>query len=566
MAHPTTQGISLRGIGSSGASRTLVLWDSVPANDPFGGWVYWTQFIPMEMSRVEVSRGAATSLFGDRAMTGAIGIFSRQPERLRLLGGFEAGNRNTEHATLGVSNVWGLAAISGAARAFQTDGYYIVPAANRGSVDRFAGVRFVTGDVHLDHYTSLGNFYFRTNILAEDRKNGTILTHNSPSLGTVALRWEREWRHDTLSIMGFHTREGFHSSFSAVSADRNRETLSYLQTVPSNGVGGSALWQHHRSRFDFTGGADVNRVEGTSTDHLTPTGLRIGGGTQLQNGVFAQANASFGPARLFAGLRYSTVNQESSVPSLAAGLDTHFASPSAGFVLGHRRLRARGSVYRGFRAPTLNELFREFRVGNTSTLANPALRPETVWGAEAGIDWVGESSTLRVTGYRNSLDRLITNITLSQSPTAIVRQRANAAAAVSRGFETEFLHRYRDLTADFEYLFVESRYATGFWVAQVPKHQGAATVSYLHGGTMASVAVRSTSYQFDDDLNTLRFRLAGYAVLQFIARRHLVKSLSAEAAVDNALDRAFYTAFTPTPNIGMPRLWRVGLRWDGRLR
>ncbi len=566
VAHPTTQGVSLRGIGSSGASRTLVLWDGIPANDPFGGWVYWTQFIPMETSRVEISRGAATSIFGDRAMTGAIGIFTREPERLHLLGGFEAGNRNTQDATLGFSQLWSMVAISGAARAFSTDGYYIVPATNRGSVDRFAGVRFVTGDVHIDHYTTLGNLYVRTNILAEERKNGTILTHNSTSLGTLALRYEREWRHDTLSVMGFHTRQGFHSSFSSVTSDRNRETLSYLQTVPSTGLGGSALWQHHHRRFDLTGGADVNRVEGTSTDHLVPTGLRVGGGTQLQHGVFAQADTSFGPARLFGGLRYSLVSQESSVPSLAAGLDTHFVSPSAGFVLGRRRLRGRGSVYRSFRAPTLNELFREFRVGNTATLANPALRPETIFGGEAGVDWIGESSTFRLTAYRNSLDRLITNVTLAAAPNAIVRQRANAAAAVSRGFEAEFHQRYRDLTADFEYLFVESRYVTGFRVAQVPKHQGAATLSYRRGGTMASVALRSTSYQFDDDLNTLRFRLGGYAVLEMLARRHLVKSLSAEAAEDNALDRTFYAAFTPTPNVGMPRLWRIGLRWDGRVR
>jgi outer membrane receptor for ferrienterochelin and colicin len=37
------------------------------------------------------------------------------------------------------------------------------------------------------------------------------------------------------------------------------------------------------------------------------------------------------------------------------------------------------------------------------------------------------------------------------------------------------------------------------------------------------------------------------------------------AAAENALDRQFYVAFTPTPNTGAPRLWRLGLRWDGRL-
>jgi outer membrane cobalamin receptor len=561
VAHPTTQGISLRGIGSSGASRTLVLWDEVPANDPFGGWVYWTQFIPAETSSIEISRGAATSLFGDRAMTGAIGIFTREAEPLRLFAGYETGNRRTHDAWLGFSNLWRRFAISGAGRAFTTDGYYIVPetfrgARLRGSVDRQAGVRFATGDVHIDAFTNYGNWYGKVNILAEERQNGTVLTHNSTSLGTASLRYEKAFADDTVSVMGFHTREGFHSSFSTVTNNRNTERITFLQRVPSTGVGGSALWNHHKGRWNLLAGADVNRVEGTSTDSIAAGGLRVGGGSQLQHGVFAQVDGAIGPARLFAGFRHSFTGQ-----------DSRFFSPTGGFVIGRRSLRFRGSVYRAFRAPTLNELFREFSVGNTVTRANPALRPETVFGAEVGVDWiVTEGSTFRVTAYRNALDKLITNVTLSSSPTQIVRQRDNAATAVSRGFEAGYRTRYKQWTADFEYLFVESRYDTGLRVAQVPKHQGSGQISFQKGGTLASAGVRSFAYQFDDDLNTLAFRLPGYAVAQLMARQHLVKSLSVEVTVENVLDRTFYAAFTPTPNTGMPRLWRVGLRWDGRLR
>ena len=406
---------------------------------------------------------------------------------------------------------------------------------------------------HLDHYTTQGDLFFKADVLAEDRKNGTTLTHNSTSLGTASLRYEREWRDDSISILGFHTREGFHSSFTAVNARRNTETLTYLQTVPSEAVGGAALWQHHRKTWNLLGGADVNRVEGTATDHLVPTGLRVGGGTQLQHGVFGQADAAVGPARFFAGLRHTF-----------AGGGNRFLSPSAGLVLGRKQVRLRGSVYRAFRAATLNELYREFRVGNTDTLANPNLRPETVFGGEAGADWSSENSSLRVTAFRNSLDRLITNVTLSSAPNLIVRQRANAAAAVSRGFESELRQRHKDFTGELLYLFVESRYVTGFRVAQIPKHQGSARLSYLHRGTMASLGVRTYAYQFDDDLNA--FRLGGYTTVHMMLRQRLVKSFSAEAALDNALDRTFYAAFTPTPNIGAPRLWRLGLRWDGRVR
>jgi outer membrane receptor protein involved in Fe transport len=296
------------------------------------------------------------------------------------------------------------------------------------------------------------------------------------------------------------------------------------------------------------GGADVYRAQGTDTDHLLPTGLRIGGGTQLQHGIYSQADIALGPARLFAGIRHTFT-----------GEDNRFFAPSGGFVLGKKRLRARGSIYRSFRAPTLNELFRQFKTGNTTTLANPALVPETLWGAEAGVDWVGETSTFRVTAYRNELNNLITNVTLSSTPTAIIRQRANAAAAVSHGVEADFRQRFHNMTGELHYLYSESRYVTGFRVAQAPKHQGTAQVLYQRPGTMVSAGVRVFSYQFDDDLN--QFRLPGYATAQLVARQHIVRGLSGEFGLENALNRVFYTAFTPTPNTGSPRLVRVGLRW-----
>jgi len=553
VAHPTTQGISLRGIGSSGASRTLVLWDGIPANDPFGGWVYWTQFVPDEIGRAEISRGAATSAFGEKAMSGAIGLFSRPPERLHLFSQYEFGNENTHDVSAGFSQLWSQFAFSGAARAFTTDGYYIVPERIRGRADTLANVRFVTADLRADRYTSFGDFFFKTSMLAEERRNGTVLTHNSTGLGTISLRYVKEFTSDSISLSGFHTREGFHSTFSSVTADRNTDRLSFTQTVPSDATGGSLIWQHHKSRWNILGGADVDRLGGTSTDHLIPSGERVGGGVQLQHGVYTQADATLGPARFFGGVRHTFTGQNSS-----------FFSPSGGISAGHKRWRARGSVYRSFRAPTLNELYREFRAGNTTTRANPLLQSETLWGAEAGFDYVGERGTMRVTAYRNSMDGLITNVTLSSSPTAIIRQRANAAQAISRGVEADFRERWKNWLGELQYLYVESRYVTGFRVAQIPKHQGIAQLSYTRDGTLASFALRSYAYQFDDDLNV--FRLPGYASAQFVLRQRIVRSLSGEVTLENAFDRIFYTAFTPTPNIGAPRLVKVGLKWDGKLR
>src|ERR1035437_3317047 len=226
-ANPTTQGISLRGIGSSGASRTLVLWDGIPANDPFGGWVYWTQFVPGEIARAEISPGAATSIFGDRAMSGAIGLFSLPAEKLHVLAEYQFGNEGTEDSPAGFGVVWSRVPLSGAPRAFTTDGYFIVPASIRGAADTRANVQFVTGDVRIDHYTSIGDLFFKTSILAEERQNGTAITHNSTGLGTVSLRYAREFTSDSFSLLGFHTRDGFHATFDSVTNNRNTDRLTY---------------------------------------------------------------------------------------------------------------------------------------------------------------------------------------------------------------------------------------------------------------------------------------------------------------------------------------------------
>ena len=73
-ANPTTQGVTLRGLSASGASRTLVLAGGVPLNDPFGGWVYWGRIPQAAIERIEVVRGGLSDLYGADAAGGVINI------------------------------------------------------------------------------------------------------------------------------------------------------------------------------------------------------------------------------------------------------------------------------------------------------------------------------------------------------------------------------------------------------------------------------------------------------------------------------------------------------------
>ena len=135
VANPTTQGVSLRGIGPSGVSRTLVLLDGVPLNDPFGGWVYWSK-VPLEsIERIEVVRGGGSALYGNYALGGVINIITRKPQSTGLQGTLEGGTHDTVHANLQADAVTGPLALALQGDVFSTGGFPIVKADQRGPVD-----------------------------------------------------------------------------------------------------------------------------------------------------------------------------------------------------------------------------------------------------------------------------------------------------------------------------------------------------------------------------------------------------------------------------------------------
>ena len=79
-ANPTAQGVSLRGLGPSGASRTLLLLDGVPLNDPFGGWVAWAKLPREGLAAVEVVPGGGGAAWGNAALGGVLQLLSRERE------------------------------------------------------------------------------------------------------------------------------------------------------------------------------------------------------------------------------------------------------------------------------------------------------------------------------------------------------------------------------------------------------------------------------------------------------------------------------------------------------
>jgi len=224
----------------------------------------------------------------------------------------------------------------------------------------------------------------------------------------------------------------------------------------------------------------------------------------------------------------------------------------------------RGAVYHGFRAPTLNELYRNFSAGSTQTRANPALDPERMTGGDLGV-LVGDArASARITGFWNRLDHAITAITLSSTPTQIIRQRANADRLQSNGVELEGNVRLMSGVSVNAALGVTSVHFTGNTtlrgnrVPQVPSYNFGGGVQYTRQPWTASAQLRVTGAQFEDDLNIFTLRRA--TVVDIFGSRTLARWISAFAAVENAFDSIYDVGRTPVLTIGLPRTARAGVR------
>ncbi len=219
----------------------------------------------------------------------------------------------------------------------------------------------------------------------------------------------------------------------------------------------------------------------------------------------------------------------------------------------------------GSRGPTINELYRPFRVGNTFTRANPLLEPEDVRGFEAGVSRPLGRSTVRVLGFWSRVDDAIVNVTLSSSGGVITRERQNAARIRARGVELEPEARvgaalvfYGRLEAYTDSVFTAGP-LDGLRVPQVPRWHHAVGGRGVIGAARWSAEWRFIDEQFDDDRN--QFPLDESSMLDARLGWMLTRKIEVFGAIENLLDEEQDVGRTPIRTIGLPRTSRVGLRF-----
>jgi outer membrane receptor protein involved in Fe transport len=592
-ANPTAQGVSLRGVGASGASRAVVMNDGIPLNDPFGGWIYWGRVPRESVERVEVVQGGQSNLYGSDALGGAINLLERSPRDTTIAIEASMGNETTPETSMflaGRHRGWGGKL---GFESFYTDGYILVDDDQRGIVDTKAGSFHQTANLAVERLLGgdRGRVFAGGGWFQEERRNGTPLQTNQTQIRE--LRAGFDWQSPlagSFAARGYGGNQVLDQDFSAIAADRNSETLTRSQRVPAGQSGFTFQWSRAAGpRQTLVAGVDGRQVHGASDELVFVAGQltsAVGaGGRQGTVGVFLQDLIQITPRWLvtlgFRQDRWNHSDAQSTTRSFATGATTVTVFPERTETAFNPRAsimyRASDSLslfvsgYRAFRAPTLNELYRAFRVGNVLTLANSNLQAERLTGGETGasVDAFKRRLNVRGTFFWSEITRPVANVTLSVTPTLITRQRQNLGRTRSRGVEIESEARIGNsvvFSAGYQFLdatvvsFPANTGLEGLWIPQVPRHLFTFQARYSNRRLLTlALQGRASSKQFDDDQNLLP--LDPYFTLDAMVSRDLGYGMEVFGALENLTGQRYEVGRTPVTTLGPPLLGRVGLRF-----
>ncbi|MGN6105725.1 MAG: TonB-dependent receptor [Kofleriaceae bacterium] len=590
IADPTSQGLNLRGVGPSAVSRALVLRDGVPASDPFGGWMYWRAVTPLALARIELVPSGSSALFGDAALGGVADLISRPIGARELAIELAAGTLGTTRLSARAAHRFGQLAASLDGELFRTTGYAPIAPAQRGPIDGNASSSHGAIGARVSHVRGRSTSHVAVRWFEQALEAGTEHTAAEVRAATYGAGWRLTRGGSTVRLELFGGAQRLRQERARVAPDRSTAALASRQDTPSNHQGGLATWQLRAGTHALLIGLDGRRVAGTATDRLSPADAepdalveRTAGGEQRFAGLFAQDVVRLGSwGELAAALRLDGWQARDGVRALerasGAGERTELPERTALQLdprLGlHARLSGelalRGSVYRAFRAPTLNELYRPFQVGTVLTAANDRLRPEVLWGAEAGPQLVVRELVVRATGFWNLLDDAIANVTLDAPLDGATRQRQNLGRARVAGLELDASWRPHPVwTLALAHTYADARVTAaprrpelvGKRLAQDPRHRTTGSIAF-DDPRFATITgqIRYLGAQYEDDLEMLP--IGAVVLVDARIARALGNGLTAFASVLNLFDRRYLVGRAGIDTLGAPRIIELGLRFE----
>ncbi len=610
VANPTAQGVTLRALGGNASSRASVLLDSVPQEDPFGGSIPFSALILSDVSSVQIIRGGGAVAAGSGALAGAISIDTAQATD-------SGGHVQARYGRFDSYDVSGaLTLVSGAFSAqvsgslYDSNGYPLILASQRGPVDVPATSRARTVRAKIGYaLDGVSSVQLAVARFDENKLAGFSNAPNANDGTDASIRYVRDGGADGWSVDGaaWYKKRDFSSLFAAANSTRTVASLTLDQfAVPGEGWGGrTELRAPKIGNLALRFGADAKWAKGETREFFRAvsgvfTRERRAGGNSRVIGGYAEAAYDVSSAVLLtAGARIDRwqfsngIRQEKDRATGAFTLNRSEAARSgtewtgrAGLVWQTTpALSARVAGYIGWRLPTLNELYRPFRVGTDVTEANAALSPERLKGIDAGFAYAPLTNvTLDVTLFWTQLDEAISNVTLGTGPGVFpdvgflpaggtFRRRGNLPAVRSRGLEVRGeipLTQGFSVHAGYALVQATVRDAGSFTalqgkrLTQSPRHQGNVQLRWEEASDRfgADVTVRGQSQVFEDDGNSRS--LKGFVTVDLAARVRLATGWQLSAGLENATNTRIQSAISGDGilTLAQPRSFSLGIRAD----
>jgi len=576
VANPTTEGTTLRGLGSTAASRTLVLSDQVPLNDAYGGWIHWSEIPTLAIQDVELMRGGASDLYGSSAIGGVIDVVPVVPKSfdygLNVAGASEDTSIVDGLITAGVRGWSGLAASS----LFRTGGYILTAPQFRGPVDVPSNVHSQSGRVELRRSLgSDGDVFVRGNVLNEARSNGTPLQTNATRIWRYVAGGDWSAGNAGRFLVRFYgTEQHFRQSFSAINSTRTSEKLTALHFDPSQQVGGAVQWARSYRNLTVVAGGDVLDSRGTDLDQITEVSLssRQRGGGVYGEVLWQPTTWSIAFSSRFDHFGSFDAHQVGGTPQPLPSISQNVFNPRLGVVkkiTGTLELTASG--FRAFRGPTMNELYRQGQVGQQITLPNASLQAERATGFEFGaLVGLERFGSVRGSYFWTEVNRPVAAVTLASTPTSTLLKRENLGQLRSDGLSLEWQlqpARFMSVIGGYQLAFATvtkfqaDPTLVGNWIPQVPRNMATLQVRFQNQRLgVLSVDLRTSGQQFDDSAN--QYLLAGYAQVDLFVQHVFGRRWTVYSGMQNLLNQPLQAGKTPILTLGAPVTVMGGVRFS----
>ena len=556
-----TPGVTLSrngGVGATTALRirgaetdqTVAVIDGVKLNDPSGtgGGYNFGNLLVGDIARVEVLRGAQSTLWGSQAIGGVVNILTAEPTRpLEASLDAEAGSRGTTYLRGGVGGAseratWRLAAshydtdgFSAYARGTEDDGYENFGLSGRANVRVVDGVSVDLRAVYSDGTVDIDGFPPPTYSFGDARET----SRTRELVAYSGLNFE---------LLG--GRLNNRVAYAYTSTDR--ESLNPDQAVTDitfNAEGTNKRYEYQgvldiREGWTATFGAEHEDSAFTSASpsDFDPDPEPATAEASI-DGVYAQLQAEVLPGlTLTGGVRR---DEHDTFGGKTLG------QVAAAWALNDGATILRASFGQGFKAPSLYQLYSEY--GNTG------LSPEEADGWDAGVEQrlLDGRATVSATYFSRETTNQIDFVSCSGTETPEAAPLCFADGAPRFGYydnialtEADGVEAAASLTlggfdiqANYTRTNTENRTPganLGRELARRPKDAANLVVGYVWPfGLSTSVAVRYAGDSFDNASNATR--LDGYTLVDLRASYPINDTLEIYGRVENVGDEVYET-------------------------